>query len=136
MSSSCRLIAYTNQEAYYMMDELLKVEEKLFLERELDRLKQLSDMGKNLRIVWLPSKNSKKEGQVVGRTIYIYSTNIHEALQTLRHEFIDYLICKAIEPYQKLANILLSLISEQAYRKKEKVVEALLRVLDEPPSPN
>lgn len=119
-----------------MMDELLKVKEKLLLERELDRLKQLSDMGKNLRIVWLPSHNSKKEGEVVGRTIYIYSTSIHEALQTLRHEFIDYLVCKAIEPYQKLANVLLSLISEQAYRKKEKVVEALLRILDEPPSPN
>lgn len=106
--------------------------EGAILKKELERLKELTNLDEDLKVVWIPLVNSNKEGNVNGKTIYIYSTTILEAKRTLRHEFIDYLICKAIEPYLNLVNALMSLISEHAYRKKEKVVEALLRVLEEP----
>jgi len=65
---------------------------------------------------------------VDGDTITIYSENIEDALDTLRHEFIDYLISQAIKPYIKLLNALLSLISQNAYNKKEDIVEKLVQL--------
>jgi len=59
--------------------------------------------------------------------IYIYELDCTKALDTLRHEFLDYSISKTIEPYQKIANILIALINDEAYQRKEKLVEALSR---------
>lgn len=91
-------------------------------------------MKADFKVVWLPKSNSQKDGEVVGRTIFVYSQNIDEALQTLRHEFVDAIVSSAVEPYLKLVNSLLSAISEQAYNKKEAVVEALLKLLSDRPS--
>ncbi|MDE1863322.1 MAG: hypothetical protein KGI33_10480 [Thaumarchaeota archaeon] len=104
------------------------------LESELERLKKASGKGEELQLRWVPDANSAKEGEVCGRTVYIYSETVNEAVKTLRHEFFDYLICKAIEPYQEIVNGLLAILSEKAYRKKEKIVESILSVLESSPS--
>lgn len=107
---------------------------KTLLEKELERLKKLTNVYDDLNVEWVPKAHSDKDGSVVGKTIYIHSTTIPDANKVLRHEFIDYVVSKAIEPYLSLTNLLLSLISERAYKEKEKVVEALARILEEPPS--
>ncbi len=104
------------------------------LESELERLKKISGKGCELQLRWIPNANSTKEGEVRGGTVYIYSTSINEAIQTLRHEFLDYLICKAVEPYQNIVNGLLASLSERAYRGKEEVVESVLKILERSPS--
>ncbi len=101
----------------------------LILEEELERLKARVGIKTDFTVVWLPKADSKKEGEVVGNTIFVYSSDIDEALQTLRHEFVDIIVSSAIQPYLKLVNILLSAISEDAYKKKEEAVEALLKLL-------
>jgi hypothetical protein len=106
----------------------------LILEEELERLKTRTGMKVEFKVVWLPKVDSKKEGEVVGDTIFIYSIDVDDALQTLRHEFVDVVVSSAIEPYLKLVNVLLSAISEEAYKKKEMVVETLLRLLVDKPS--
>lgn len=83
----------------------------------------------DLKVLWIPKADSVKEGEVVGNTIYIYSTNLADALETLQHEFFDAMISAALRPYLDLINALLSVISEQAYCKKEEVVESLVRMM-------
>jgi hypothetical protein len=104
------------------------------LEEELERLKTRSGVKADFKVVWLPKTDSKKEGEVAGSTIFVYSLNPDEAVQTLRHEFVDAVISSAVEPYLKLVNALLSAMSEQAYKKKEEVVETLLKLLMDRPS--
>ena len=53
-----------------------------------------------------------------------------EAVETLRHEFLDYCISKAIEPYKEVTNRLIRIMNENAYRKKEGIVEALNKLLN------
>lgn len=99
------------------------------LQKELDCLKQKSMTGLDLKVLWIPKTDYTKEGEVIGNTIYIYSTNLADALETLRHEFFDAMISMALKPYLELINALLSVISEQAYCKKEEVVESLVRMI-------
>ncbi len=106
-----------------------------FLKEELARLTQ-SGSGDVLDVVWVPRIDSSKEGEVVGKTIFVYSQDPSQAIETLRHEFVDYLVCKAVEPYHDMVNALLSVLSERAYRKKEEIVESILKVLECPLSHN
>lgn len=101
----------------------------LILEEELERLKDRAGIKTDFTVVWSPKADSKKEVEVVGDSIFVYSLDVDEALQTLRHEFVDFIISSAIAPYLKLVNVLLSTISEDAYKKKEEVVEMLLKLL-------
>jgi hypothetical protein len=104
------------------------------LKEELERLKARTGIKTDFRVVWSPKADSKKEGEVVGNTIFIYSLDVDGALQTLQHEFVEVIVSSAIEPYLKLVNTLLSAISEDAYKKKEKAVEMLLKLLIDKPS--
>jgi hypothetical protein len=107
----------------------------LILEKELERLKARTGIKTEFKVVWSPKADSKKEGEVVGNTIFVYSLGVDEALQTLQHEFVDIIVSSAIQPYLKLVNVFLSTISEDAYRKKEEAVEKLLKLLvDDRPS--
>lgn len=104
----------------------------IFLKEELAKLVQLTGDGNDLGMAWIPRIDGTKEGEVVGKTIFVYSPDQSQAVETLRHEFVDYLVCKAIEPYQELFNALLSVLSEKAYRKKEEIVESVLKMLECP----
>ncbi|MBS7654977.1 hypothetical protein KEJ50_00505 [Candidatus Bathyarchaeota archaeon] len=50
-----------------------------------------------------------------------------KALEALKHEFLDYAISKAIEPYKEVANKLITLINEEAYKRKEKLIKTLTK---------
>lgn len=103
-----------------------------FLKEEISRLIQQSGNGNDLDVEWVPRIDSAKEGEVVGKTIFVYSQDLTKAIETLRHEFVDYLVCKAVDPYQDLVNALLAVVSERAYRKKEEIVESILKMLECP----
>ncbi len=105
---------------------VMKTEYIKSLQDELDRLKTITGIKKEFKIVWSPRQNGQKEGEVIGSTIYIYSTSPHIALQTLRHEFFDLIVSNAIKPYMNLVNALLSVIGESTYKNKEEAVESLL----------
>jgi hypothetical protein len=82
-----------------------------------------------LRVTWIPRFNGKLSGEVKGDLIYIYETEEEVALITLKHEFLDYAISQVIMPYKEVTNKLISQINEDAYRRKERLVEALNRIL-------
>jgi hypothetical protein len=99
------------------------------LEGELRRLEELLGVGHGLRVVWCPCSGSKLSGEVKDGVVYIYESDEVRAVNVLRHEFIDYLVSQAIEPYRSVTNKLIQLLNEVAYRKKEEVVEALVKLL-------
>jgi len=48
-----------------------------------------------------------------------------------KHEFIDYAISKTIEPYKEVTTRLISIINEDAYKRKERLVESLCQLIKE-----
>ena len=100
------------------------------LEEELERLKRVLRLGYELEVRWIPNGNSKLSGEVKGDFIYIYDRDEELALETLKHEFIDYAISKVIEPYKEVTNRLIALINENAYQRKEKLVESLCQLIE------
>lgn len=105
---------------------VMKTEYIKSLQDELDKLKTITGIKKEFKIIWIPRQDSSIEGKVEDDAIIIYSTSIEQALETLRHEFFDLIISNAIKPYMNLVNALLSVIGENAYKSKEEAVESLL----------
>ena len=95
----------------------------------LQDLKQRLGIGYELDVSWLPDENAKLSGEVKGTCILIYEVSEEKALETLKHEFFDYIISRTIEPYQKIANKLIELTNEETYKRKEKLVECLCKLL-------
>jgi hypothetical protein len=103
------------------------------LESELERLKRALGLGHELGVEWLPGRTKRfggkqLSGEVLDGTICIYDEDEERALSTLRHEFFDYAVCQVIEPYKRIANELISAMNEEAYQKKEKLIERLSRL--------
>jgi len=96
--------------------------------KELQRLKNRLNAGHELVLKWVP-QNGELHGEVKGTTLFIYDQDGASALATLRHEFLDYVICQAIEPYRKVANKLMSIINEQCYETKEELIERLCSLI-------
>jgi hypothetical protein len=96
---------------------------------ELGRLQQKLDLGYELSVVWLPDSHNKLSGEVKENVILIYEDNETNAIETLKHEFLDYLISRTIEPYERIANKLIGLLNDEAYLKKEKLVEVLAALI-------
>ncbi len=99
------------------------------LASELNRLQKTTGNNHQFDLVWSPQSDSYIEGRVEENVITIYSENIADAIDTLQHEFVDYIISQAIKPYVNLVNSLMSIITKDAYETKEDVVESLLRLM-------
>jgi hypothetical protein len=86
-------------------------------------------MGQELRLQWVPN-NGSKSGEVTGGEIRIYEADEATALDTLRHEFIEYMLMnELVAPYKRLVSKLISLFEEDMYRRKESLVEKLLEAV-------
>jgi len=69
-------------------------------------------------------------GEVKGNVIVIYDSDMERALETLRHEFLDYVISHEIEePYKELINRLIDAFESVMYKRKERVIERLMAAL-------
>lgn len=117
------------------MPPQIKCQSSQRLQRELERLKQTLSTGYELKVVWLPGhikhlQNKELAGEVIGNTIYIYESNEENAINTMKHEFMDYIVSSATEAtYKKFINLLISLLEEINYQRKEEVVDKLSRLL-------
>jgi hypothetical protein len=79
----------------------------------------------------MPDQTNKLSGEIKGITIFIYEPNRSQASATLVHELVDYCVSQAIEPYKEVTNSLIKIINGEAYKKKEKVVETISKLLIE-----
>jgi hypothetical protein len=108
------------------------------LKAELQGLQEISGAGELLTVVWLPNQNATLSGEVKGNEILIYEGESEKALDTIRHEFVDFVVSKAAKPFARVAmlyrtmiNALIGSITEEAYAEKEAAVEALLKIIKE-----
>lgn len=99
------------------------------LVEELKRLQEKLCVGHELSVKWLPNGHEKLSGEVKGDQIYVYEKDEEEAVKTLKHEFFDYVVSKIIEPYERIANKLIGLINDEAYCRKEKLIEVLAALI-------
>jgi len=107
-----------------MIDANLQVR----LEKELERAKRKLGINDELKVKWIPNGSKKFHGEVKDQTIFVYDDNLESAVETLRHEVIDYLVSKAIRPYMVFTNKMILMFNERAYEEKEKIVEKLLKL--------
>ena len=92
------------------------------LEAELKRLKAKVGLAGNLRVTWDP-KTSQKEthGKVKGSTIFIFDVGEGEALRTLKHEFVEYVLtCEFLTP---------RIFETKAHRRSDALVEIIATLL-------
>jgi hypothetical protein len=98
------------------------------LEQALERFKDLTGLGQELKVAWKPGR-SKLTGEVVGNTIYIYTEDPDKALNTLAHEFVEYIIARPQKPLLRFINALLLHVREQAYQETDEAAEAISKIL-------
>ncbi len=93
------------------------------LEAELSQLKRRFQMGHELKLQWTPN-NGSRSGEITGGVIHIYEADQTAALDTLQHEFIEYVLMnELVAPYKRLINKLISAFEEEMYDRKERLVE-------------
>jgi hypothetical protein len=90
-------------------------------------------LGYEVNVEWLPDaikyQNGKKLAEeVVNDTIFIYTENLQEALELVRHGFAEWILNQHTKPYRQLINNLITLFEDQQYERKEKTVEAIVRL--------
>lgn len=98
------------------------------LRENLENLKRTTGLGSGLSLIWAPNSLNPLSGEVKASTVYIYEENERRALDTLHHEFLDYCVGQAIQPYREVANTLMKLLNEYAYKRKEEIVEGLRKL--------
>jgi len=101
------------------------------LNEELERLKRFSGLGSELSVIWKPRSDSVLSGEVKKDIICIYELEEEKAISILRHEFIDFCVSQPIDPYKEITNSLIRVLNDIAYKRKEKVVEGLNRIIDQ-----
>ena len=101
------------------------------LEEELTRMTARAGMATHLTVMWMPGASQVLSGEVKGDSIMIYEEEETKAVATLRHEVIDHLVSQAIMPYKEVTNLLIQRVNEDAYRRKESIVYALIQLIDE-----
>ena len=108
--------------------EVVREQRHGLLEEALEKLKDMTGLGEELKAVWKPG-GSRLAGEVIGNTIFIYEEDLNKALQTLVHEFVEYLITQPQKTLMRCINALLLQIRSQTYQETDKVAEALSKML-------
>ena len=97
---------------------------------ELERLKGFLGLDPRLRVAWTPNVNKGLSGEVKDYIIYIYEYDEGKAVETLRHEAIDYPIStKIIKPLINMINLLIKSREREIYLEKEKLIERLTKLI-------
>ena len=66
----------------------------------------------NLYLVWKPGLHKRLEGEVIGNKVYVYSKDLSTALDTVRHEVVDYWLTQIMQTPLDWSNSALSLIGD------------------------
>jgi hypothetical protein len=101
------------------------------LETKFETLKR--KLGLELELEWVLSADKLSEGvrgEVIGTRIVIYEMTEEEALKTLKHELVDYLISnRLVKPLVDLLNQFIKMREAEIYRQKEEIIETLSELL-------
>jgi hypothetical protein len=105
------------------------------LDGELKLLQNKTGIGQEVTVEWQPGAmeygaGGRKLAEIVrDDTIFIFSSNLEEALRLVRHGFLEWILNQYTRPYLRLANKLITLFEEQQYERKETVIDGLVNLL-------
>jgi len=104
------------------------------LKKELHRLQRRANMGYEVTLKWLPGTvkyhNGKKLAElVVGDTILVFKEDPEEALELVRHGFAEWMLNQNTKRYRLLINKLIEVFEQIQYEEKEKLIDAMTRLL-------
>ena len=93
-------------------------------------------MGFEVNVEWLPGTVKHKTGkqlleEVVGNTIFIYVEEFLEAKYLLAHGFSEWLLNQHTKKYRLLINKLIEVFEQIQYEEKEKIIDAITKLLIE-----
>jgi len=116
-------------------DDSLQEDAAARLIRKLEELKRNLSMGYEVKVEWQPGKVKFKEGkpleeEVVGNMIFIYSEDPSKAEELLAHGFAEWLLNQHTKKYRLLINKLIEVFEQIQYEEKEKIVDAIARLMN------
>jgi hypothetical protein len=116
------------------MRKKLKLEQsdvQVALEKELGKLEAMIPYDGVSSVVWKPQKESRLAGEVSKGTIYVYDDNLHGAIATLKHEYLDCILTrKIVSPLTALVNLFVEDKTREIYMQKERIVEVFSKLLE------
>jgi len=111
---------------------------KTALKKELKRLVIKYGFGKELSVVWMPTSEGVAEmfgerkelsGEVIGTKVIVYEHTITRSLNTLTHEFFEYIFHKnLVRPYINIIEGLEMALQKSSYENKEAFIEVLCKM--------
>ena len=116
-------------------------DQKTFAEKrladELERLKRMVGMGYEVEVHWLLGATKHHGGkrlseEVKGNSIFIYAEDEEEALALVKHGFAEWILNQHTKRYRLLINKLIELFEEIQYEEKEKIIEAITKMMANP----
>jgi len=103
------------------------------LEKELAKLRETIPYDGIIAVHWRPHTQGNLCGEVLGDTIHVYEDNLLDAINTLRHEYLECVITrKMIEPLIEIINVFVGLQAREINREKERIVSSFLKLLKKP----
>ena len=112
-----------------------KIKNQKRIEKELDKLKTRFNCGFELKLIFLPGKSRINDygiplsGEIQNNIILIYESDLNKALDTLRHEFIEYLIHSITCSYLDIINSQNKIIEKLLYLQREKIINKLTKII-------
>lgn len=105
-----------------------------WLQEELQRLQYHLNLGHEVSVRWLPGQTRFLNGQklaeeVQGNTILIYVKGFDEAVELLRHGFLEWVLNQHTKSYRQLINKLITLFEDQHYAEKERLIDSLTKLI-------
>ena len=116
------------------MDDSGRSEVEASLIKVLEGLKKTIGLGQEVRVKWIPGAVKFRDGrrleeEVVGDTIFIYAEDPKVAGELVAHGFAEWLLNRHTKRYRMLINKLIELFEEIQYEEKERLVEALTKIV-------
>ena len=104
------------------------------LREQLERLKQRVGMGYEVEVELHPGLLKFKDGkpleeEVVGNKILIYAEDPERVKELLAHGLIEWALNEYSKLYRALINKFIELFEEEVYWRKERLIDALTRLL-------
>lgn len=105
------------------------------LKKEFAKLKRQIPCDEVTSVSWKPKTGDNLSGEVLNGTIFVYDENQYDAIETLKHEYLDCVLTrKIINPLIATINLFIEDKAREIYKEKERIINSLLKLSEAEPS--
>jgi len=92
------------------------------LKRELARLRAKLGLGGHLEVIWIPDNTKRSvHGEIVETMIQVYDEDEEEAIRTLKHEFIEYVLTNEF--------LLPRIVEAKEHRRSDNLIDTIAELI-------